>query len=173
MPRFILAATLLFICGVSTSTHAQAPDAELSVEELKQKVLELNRDLLILEEELLFPANTQIAVFVSMDTGQYFRLDSIRLEIDGKPVTSHLYTERELDALHRGGIQRLYVGNVKSGDHDISAFYLGQGPEQREYKRALEVTINKGLDPTLLELQIRDSSGAQQPEFTAKEWESY
>src|SRR5580698_2313090 len=37
------------------------------VQGLKKEVLDLNKDLFLLEEELLFPANTQVAVFVSLD----------------------------------------------------------------------------------------------------------
>src|SRR5690606_35254019 len=81
------------------------------VEDLKQAALELNRDLLILEEELLFPSNTQLVVFLSLDVGEYFRLDAVKLTVDDKLVASHLYTPTQNDALSRGGIQRLYIGN--------------------------------------------------------------
>ena len=67
------------------------------------------------EEELLFPANTQVAVFVSMDVGDFFALDSISLKIDNREVSSYLYTPREAAALVKGGVQRLYVGNLKAG----------------------------------------------------------
>ena len=38
----------------------------------------------LLEEELLFPANSQVAFFLSMDVGEYFALDSVNIKIDGK-----------------------------------------------------------------------------------------
>lgn len=145
----------------------------LSVEELKQKVVELNRDLLILEEELLFPASTQISVFVSTDTGEYFVLDSMRLEIDGDLVASHLYTERERFALKQGGIQRLHIGNIKSGEHEVLAIFTGKGPNNREYKRALEVDIIKSLDPVLLELKILDANEKLQPRFESQLWQAF
>ena len=53
------------------------------VQDLKKEVLDLNRDLFLLEEELLFPANSQVAFFISMDVGEYFSLDSVNLTIDG------------------------------------------------------------------------------------------
>src|SRR5690606_20604191 len=84
------------------------------VQHLKKLAVDLNRDLFLLEEELLFPSSTQVAVFVSMDVGEFFALDSVELELDGKNVASYLYTEREIDALHRGGVQRLYTGNVRA-----------------------------------------------------------
>lgn len=142
----------------------------ISVEDLKQQMLELNRDLLILEEDLLFPASTQVSVFLSMDVGSFFRLDSVRLEIDGKQVATHLYTERQINALHRGGVQRLHLGNIKSGSHEITAFFIGEGTHERDYKRAVSIDIDKSQEPLMLELVVRDSSQKLQPEFQFKTW---
>lgn len=141
------------------------------VEDLKKAALELNRDLLILEEELLFPANSQIVVFVSLDVGEYFALDSVKLLIDDKLVASHLYTRRQNSALALGGIQRLYLGNLKSGEHELTAFFVGVGPNNREYKRGATVIIDKDDDPKLLELKVRDSTKNMQPEFEFEEWQ--
>ncbi len=141
------------------------------VEDLKKAALELNRDLLILEEELLFPANSQIVVFVSLDVGKYFALDSVKLLIDDKLIASHLYTRRQNAALTLGGIQRLYLGNLKSGEHEVTAFFVGMGPDNREYKRGATIIINKDDDPKLLELKVRDSSANMQPEFEFEEWQ--
>jgi len=141
------------------------------VESLKEAVLDLNRDLLILEEELLYPANTQIAVFVSMDVGEFFQLDAVELKIDDELVASSLYTPQQADALFRGGIQRLFVGNLKSGSHVVTAFFTGIGPEGREYKRGATMVVEKKLAPKMLELRITDSTRKLQPTFDIKEWE--
>lgn len=140
------------------------------VEDLKKSALELNRDLLILEEDLLFPANTQVAIYVSVDIGKFFSLDAIRLMIDGEMVSSHLYTEKQNSALVRGGVQRLYLGNLKTGQHQITAFFHGYGPEGREYKRGASFTLNKDQSPTMLEIQIQDWITRMQPTFKFKEW---
>src|SRR5262245_25167239 len=94
-----------------------AKDAALGtqLQDVKNQVLELNRDLFILEEELLFPTNTQVAVFVSVDAGEFFALDSVEVKIDDKLVTHYLYTEKQADALRRGGVHRIYVGNLRTG----------------------------------------------------------
>ncbi|MGS2722958.1 AraC family transcriptional regulator [Porticoccus sp. GXU_MW_L64] len=155
----------------SNETSAEAPASEPeTVADLTQSVQELNRDLLILEEELLFPTHTQVAVFVSMDVGHYFRLDSVKLKIDDDMVASYLYTDQQAEALYQGGVQRLYLGNIKSGDHEISAFFTGEGPNGRAYKRGATMTLNKGTEAKQLELKITDSSAKQQPEFEIREW---
>jgi len=140
------------------------------VESLKESVLTLNRDLLILEEELLYPASSQVAVYVSMDLGAYFALDAIKLEIDNKLVASELYTDKQTKALFRGGVQRLYLGNLKAGEHEISAFFTGRGPQQ-DYKRGAKIVISKAQEPVVLELRIIDSSAQLQPVFDIKQWQ--
>ena len=141
------------------------------VQSVKQEVLSLNRDLFVLEEELLFPSSTQLAVFVSMDVGHFFALDSVQLRIDDKVVTNYLYTDREVNALYRGGVQRLYMGNLKSGDHEIVAIYTGKGPNGRDFRLGANQVVTKKLGPKYIELKIGDLQGKEQPGFEIKEWE--
>lgn len=145
---------------------------DTQIQGLKKQVLNLNRDLFLLEEDLLFPANTQFSVFVSMDVGKLFELDSVQLKIDNTVVGSHLYTEREINALKRGGVQRFYIGNLTSGEHELVAFFVGKGPKGRDYKRGTTLKISKGSSAQFVELKITDSQSKLQPEFKAKVWEA-
>ncbi|MDB6007830.1 MAG: AraC family transcriptional regulator [Gammaproteobacteria bacterium] len=151
-----------------------APDTrglDTEVQSLKKDVVDLNRDLFVLEEELLFPANTQVAVFLSMDVGDFFALDSVQLKIDQKEVINYLYTPREVEALLRGGVHRLYLGNLKVGKHELVAFFSGKGPNDRDYKRGANLSFEKGIGAKYLELKINDRQRKQQPEFEIKDWE--
>ena len=141
------------------------------VQGLKREVLDLNRDLFMLEEELLFPANTQVAVFLSLDVGVFFELDSVQIKLDNKEVANYLYTDREVEALNRGGVHRVFIGNLKTGKHELVAFFTGKGPHERDYKRGANVSFEKGVGAKYLELKISDRQSAQQPEFKVKEWE--
>jgi hypothetical protein len=141
------------------------------VQSLKKDVVDLNRDLFVLEEELLFPANTQVAVFLSMDVGDFFALDTVTLKIDQKEVINYLYTPREVDALLKGGVHRLYLGNLKVGKHELVAFFSGKGPNERSYKRGATLRFEKGIGAKYLELKINDRQRRQQPEFEIKDWE--
>ena len=141
------------------------------VQDLKKEVLDLNRDLFLLEEELLFPANSQVAFFISMDVGEYFALDSVNLKIDGKEVANYLYTDREVDALVRGGVHRVHMENLKVGDHELIAVFTGKGPHWRDYRRGATLTLNKGIGAKYVELEITDRVQKLQPEFEIKEWE--
>lgn len=149
--------------------EATALDAR--AEALKSELVRLNRDLLVLEEELLFPASTQVAVFVSMDLGLLFELDSVQVQLDDKPVAAHLYTPREVQALARGGVQRLYLGNLRTGEHTLTAYFTGKGPHARDYKRAATVKFSKGSEPRYIELRIQDAARKLQPEFDIKVWQ--
>ena len=151
-----------------------APDTrglDQEIQDLKKDVVDLNKDLFILEEELLFPANTQVAVFLSMDVGTFFALDSVTLKIDQREVINYLYTPRELEALLKGGVQRLYLGNLKVGQHELVAFFNGKGPNERAYKRGASLRFEKGVGAKYLELKIDDRQRKLQPEFEIKDWE--
>lgn len=141
------------------------------VQSLKKEVLDLNRELFVLEEELLFPANTQVAVFVSMDVGEFFALDSVTLKVDNKEVANYLYTEREAQALLKGGVHRVFIGNLKAGEHELIALFTGQGPNQRDYRRGATIKVEKGVGAKYVELKISDRAVKAQPEFIVKEWE--
>ena len=179
LTAFALAATTLAVAaqtapapvpGTTASTPAAAGLDE-RVQQAKSDVIKLNRDLLVLEEELLFPASTQVALFVSMDVGKLFELDSVQIKLDDKLVANHLYTPLEVEALHRGGVQRLYLGNLKSGTHEIVAFFTGKGPHERDYKRGATIKFDKGTGAGYVELRIKDSLGKLQPEFDVKTWQ--
>lgn len=171
-----LLALALFSVSAYAEDSEEAASSDVNpvsqeVEDLKKAALQLNRDLLILEEELLFPANTQIALFLSVDVGEFFRLDSVKVKIDDKLVASHLYTERQNHALSKGGIQRLYLGNLRNGDHEVTAIFTGVGPNNREYRRGATMTLEKDDDPKMVEIRVYDSAKNMQPEFDFKEWE--
>jgi len=174
----ILSFSFLYsVTGIAEeASNVGAPSDELRsldtrIQNLKKEVLDLNRDLFVLEEELLFPSNTQISVFLSMDIGKLFQLDSVQVRLDDKIVANHLYTKREVEALKRGGVQRIFTGNLASGKHEIIAYYTGIGPNNRTYKQGSTIIIDKTSAAQFVELKISDNTTKQQPQFEVKVWE--
>ncbi len=160
----------------ASAANGDAPPADFKtldqeVQGVKKDIIELNKDLFVLEEELLFPANTQVAVYESMDVGTFFALESVTVKIDNKEVKNYLYTAREADALLKGGVQQIYLGNLKVGKHELVAFFTGKGPMERDYRRGATINFNKGVGAKYLELKITDKASKHQPEFTIKDWE--
>jgi hypothetical protein len=158
--------------AAATETTSETRGLDTEVQDL---VVDLNKDLFVLEEELLFPANTQVAVFLSMDVGSFFALDTVQLKLDNKEVANYLYTPREAEALLKGGVQRLYLGNVKVGMHELVAFFSGKGPgngaTDRDYTRGASVKFEKAVGAKYLELKITDRQRKAQPEFEIKDWD--
>jgi len=175
----VCASAALAVAAGLTGAPALAADAanggirsvDQDVQVLKKQLVDLNRDLFKLEEELLYPASTQVAVFLSVDVGTFFALDSVTLKVDDKEVANYLYTEREVEALNRGGVHRIHIGNLKVGKHELVAFFTGKGPHERDYKRGATLSFEKGVGAKYLELRISDRQSRQQPEFVVKEWE--
>ena len=155
----------------ATDPAAEFKSVDQDVQSLKKQLIDLNRDLFKLEEELLYPASTQVAVFLSVDVGTFFALDSVELKLDDKDVTDYLYTEREVKALHRGGVQRLFLGNLKAGEHELIAFFTGKGPHDRDYRRGTTIKFDKAIGAKYIELKISDRAASLQPEFVVRQWE--
>jgi hypothetical protein len=143
-----------------------APDEPMQA--VEAELANLERDLAILEEDLLYPPSSRVAVYLSLDVGELFALDEVEVKLNGETVAHHLYTSRQVNALARGGVQRLFVGNAKQGSNEITAFFLGRGAEGRELRRGTTATFDKGFEPLFVELQIRDSDTLQRPEMSVE-----
>lgn len=141
-----------------------------NIQDLKQQVIVLNKDLRVMEEKLLFPSSTKYSVFVSMTSGQFFALESVKLKIDGKLVATHLYSEKQRQAMIRGGVHKLYITNLNEGKHTATIFFTGLGHNQRPYKRASTIEFEKGSVGEYLEVAISDDSVTQEPVFKIKQW---
>ncbi len=160
--QWIALALWVLLLGLplgSLQAEAEQPALAAEMEEIRLGLVQLRRDLAILEEDLLYPASSQLAVYLAVDVGEFFALDA---------VTHHLYTHRQVEALHLGGVQRLYIGNVRQGQHELTAVFTGKGPQGREYRRATSVSFEKTFEPVYVELSIQDSTASYQPEFFAR-----
>lgn len=140
------------------------------VQSLKTEVIELNNDLRLMEEQLLFPSGTRYSIFVSLSSGQFFTLESVKLVLNGKLVATHIYSDNQRQSMLRGGIHRMYVTNLNEGKHSATVFFTGIGPNGREYKRAANIDFVKGPVSKYLELAIGDDAVRQEPAFTIKQW---
>src|SRR5690349_24933991 len=129
--RVVLSLIVLLLAAGVRAADAPTESSELQgiddqVQTLKKEVIQINHELSLLEEKLLFPSTTQISVFVSLDAPQEFRLDSAELSIDNQVVAKYVYTFRELEAMNKGGVQRLHTGNIATGPHNISVLLRGK-----------------------------------------------
>jgi len=167
--------SVVFMFNATAAEPAPAPASTTGslaqeLEDIKSQVLSLNRDLFILEEDLLFPASTQVAVFVSVDVGRFFTLDSVELKMNEKNVAGFLYTQRQRKALEQGGIQRLYVGNLKIGSHQLTAIFSGVDSEGRAVKRAVTHNFDKDDETVMIELKVQDNAGSYRADVKVEEW---
>jgi len=139
-------------------SREQIKGLDEQVQEIKSDVLGIGAELNQLEEKLLYPSNTQVAVFVSLASGETFRLDSVEIQLDGKPVAHHLYTFKELEALQKGGVQRIYTGNVRSGEHDLQVFVIGKNEGGTDLQKSERFKINKNVGPEIVEVSLAAQS---------------
>ena len=152
----------VFLCAQSSAQDTRRREMrslDEQVQEIKSDVLGIAKDLSLLEEQLLYPSNTQIAVFVAMAQESQFRLDAVQLQIDGELVTHFIYAFKELEALQNGGVQRVFTGNVSTGRHDLSVYVNGKREGGKEFTSSQTFSFDKNIDPKLLGLMLTAESG--------------
>lgn len=167
-----LALVFVFLSAAALAegqSREQLKGLDEQVQELKGDVLGIAAELTRLEEKLLYPSNTQASLFVSLGAGDNFRLDSVAITVDGKPVVKHLYTYKELEALRQGGVQRIYTGNLTTGEHDLHVTVTGKSEYSGEIRREAGFKIDKGVGPKLVELVLTDA-GAGDRSIVLRNW---
>ena len=162
MKRRMQLLVLMFASLVIIPVHAEKVTKEQikgldeQVQDIKKDVLGISTELNLLEEKLLFPSNTQISIFVSLADGVAFEPDAIKLKLDDKDVADHIYSFKEVDALKRGGVQRVFTGNVQTGDHNVQVSVIGKAGNADKTDTASH-TVTKGVGPEFVEIRLTNS----------------
>lgn len=162
----LVGACLSLFTGLSSASEG---GISRQIQELKQGVLDVNRDLTMLERELLYPSS-ESAFFVSVDVGTPIRLVDVNITLDGQHVGYHFYSEQEFAALTKGGIHRVFQGNIGSGQHTLEATITGYDPTGKDYQRTASHTFVKGPGRKMIELRVVDDLGSGQHRFEFREW---
>jgi len=145
-------------------TKEQIKGLDEQIQEIKTDVLGIAAELNRLEEKLLYPSDTQVAVFVSLAGGEKVRLDSVEIQLGGKPVAHHLYTFKELEALEKGGVQRIYTGNIMTGEHDLQVTLLGKTAGGTDFRKTESFNVTKNVGPKIVEFTLASQN------ITLKDW---
>ncbi|MDH3626711.1 MAG: hypothetical protein OEV00_00070 [Acidobacteriota bacterium] len=169
----VVSATLLIVGGVqadpASEERRQMKGLDEQVQEIKSDVLEITEELSRLEEKLLYPSGTQVAFFVRLTEDNTARVDAVRLQVDGRLVAHYLYSARELEAMRKGGVQRLWVGNVATGTHDIEIVVDGKLTDGEDFNSTQRFTVDKGVGPKLVGMALA-APGARDPAIRLEDW---
>ena len=139
------------------SYREQMKGLDEQVQEVKSDVLSIAAELARLEERLLYPSNTHLAVFIALAERDSLRLDAVQIQIDGQPVAHSIYSFKELEALQKGGVQRIYTGNVTTGEHQMEVTIVGKLDTGKDYNRTERFAFSKGVEPKLLGVTLGSS----------------
>lgn len=150
----VLSCWLLHTASAQDISGDEMRSLDGQVQEIKSDVLDIASELGNLEERLLYPSNTQVALFVSMAEDESFRLDAIQIEINGEMATHHIYSFQELEALRKGGVQKVYTGNLVTGDHELRVTMLGKLDNGKDFDQSDSFSFNKGVKPKSLGITL-------------------
>ncbi len=143
------------------SYRAQMKGLDEQVQEIKSDVLSIDAELRRLEEKLLYPSNTHVAMFVALAKGESMRLDAVQIQLDGKLVAHYIYSYKELEALQKGGVQRIYTGNIPTGAHQLDVSVIGKLEGGKDYAQTQSFTIDKGIEPKLVGITLAGPSSVK------------
>lgn len=143
-------------------SREQIKGLDEQVQDIKKDVLGISAELTQLEEKLIYPSNTQVSVFVTLAQGEKFRLDAVKVKIDGKDATYHIYTFKELEALQSGGVQRLYTGNIRTGEHTLDVSLIGKSAGNSDYLQSASHKFTKTVEPKLIEISLAGPGSSNQ-----------
>lgn len=149
------------VCVAEEVSREQIKGLDEQVQDIKTDVLAISTDLVQLEEKLLYPSNTQVSLFVSLAPGEKFRLDAMEIKIDGRDATHHLYTFKELEALQKGGVQRIYTGNIRAGEHTLDVTLIGKTAGNNDFRHSASYTFTKEVGPRLVEIKLASSKDVE------------
>src|SRR6266702_3752661 len=152
-----------------SSDQQQMRGLDEQIQEIKSDSLRMAAELSQLEEKLLYPSGTQVAIFVELAKSDTMRLDAVRLQIDGQLVAHYLYSAKELQALRKGGVQRIFVGNVATGDHKLDVLVDGKLEGGADFSRTGEFTFRKEVKPKLVGLTLAGPRSSNIP-IALGEW---
>jgi hypothetical protein len=93
-------------------------------------------------------------LFVQLAKGESMRLDAVQIQIDGQLAAHYIYSFKELEALQKGGVQRIYTGNVATGEHQMEVSLTGKLASGKDYTRTEHFTFTKAIKPKLMGLTL-------------------
>jgi hypothetical protein len=146
-----------------SSDQRQMRGLDEQIQEIKSDALRMSAELSQLEEKLLYPSGTQVAIFVALTKDDTMRLDAVRIQIDGQLVAHYIYSAKELQALRKGGVQRIYVGNVATGDHNLDVLVDGKLEGGADFSRTGQFTFRKEVKPKLVGLTLAGPRSGNTP----------
>jgi hypothetical protein len=156
---FVCAVVCTGTSNVALAEVGEVPSVNSKIQKLKKRAEQLHKDLATLEADLLYPASSQMAVYVSI-THPSFDLDSLKMTINGEEATSYLYSDEQVSAFSQGGVQQLYLDNVAPGYFEIEISINGTNDESSPTNFLISERFHKDDTALALELIIDSSVGA-------------
>jgi hypothetical protein len=155
----ILAVAGIMAAALLPATMALADERdslEADMQDVKRLALEMHRDLIVTQDTKVFPEETQVDIFISMDIGVFFDVQSVKVVVDGAEAGEQAYSRKQARALTSGATQKIFVGNLSEGKHELTAIVSGVG---RHYPIRRGITLNLDKKPGTQVVNIRLSDG--------------
>lgn len=163
LPEAIVLANML-------PAGAAASSLDQQIEQLRAQVSAHSMQVFALEQELLHPADTRMAVFLTLGSRASLDLDSVELFVNDQPVASHLYSDRERGSLKDGGVQQLFTGNLPSGAHELKTVVTARSANDHFVRREAVHRFQKRPGTLRLQMNLEAPAPDYDPRVSFVEW---
>jgi hypothetical protein len=141
--RSLLRYTIFILLFIACGVQAKALNSSEKLSELKHDVVTLNSDIMRLKMSLAAVKHEQLTILLQLNKSPDFELYNIKLRLNSTVVVDFDYSDREVSALENQGVQRLYVGKLTPGIHQVTAFLTGTQSDGNIYKRGAMLKLIK------------------------------
>ena len=73
-------------------------------------------------------------------------------------MAHHIYSFKELEALQKGGVQRIYTGNISTGEHQLEVSVAGKLPSGGDFSGTESFGFSKEVEPKLVGITLGDDA---------------
>ena len=148
-----LAAPLACVNAQQPSTD-EIRQLDNQIQSAKEDALDIAAELNVLEQRLLYPAGTRLTVSLALIRSGRIKLSTAEIRVNGDFVADHAYSDGELMALQKGGVQVLHTGNVPAGKHELQFRITGQHADGARFERTANHSFTKDSAPKALKVTL-------------------
>jgi hypothetical protein len=161
---FMISATLM----MATAHADDALPAPSNLEDAKSDILQLDRDLALLEQRTFLKQRTTLLFGLSPKSKQ--SVSVLRLTLDGQPLLTMNFAQQHMSSLKKGGMAPLWDQNLAVGMHSLEVEIV-ETTTNRTIKQRFD--FKKGSERNLMALQLVERPAPNTSPIKLIEWKYY
>lgn len=159
---------LLVITSVSHVLANEKEQQAIVDQKIKLETLQVVKDATQLIEDVGYPEKSRVKIYVTHGAGKYFGLQKVTIVVDGADRAEFNYNDLQLKALLRGAANRVYMGELSEGFHELVVVFEGKDRKGNIIKKAETWLFDKKPGEFIMVMNVADNESTLRPDFSFK-----